>query len=188
LRMLTASNQGAASRWVGWCVGRGGLLAAVRASLAAIAERLMVDLEFGAVSGNFHVGDNITQTGDGNVGKLSYSGGPERNRGVERGEGSNPAATPPWDGGSAGVAEPLTSIEIRELAAVFGCDVAARQLLVEAGVLSERIPPPGSDATSFWTTVAALLGHGLLRDGRHRILRTAARCYPANAVFGAAGT
>jgi hypothetical protein len=99
-----------------------------------------------------------------------------------------PAATPPWDGGSAGVAEPLTSIEIRELAAVFGWDVAARQLLVEAGVLSERIPPPGSDATSFWTTVAALLGHGLLRDGRHRILRTAARCYPANAVFGAAGT
>lgn|GEM_PF-6711223 len=80
--------------------------------------------------------------------------------------------------------EPLHGREVRELAMVYGSDIAARQLLLQAGLPRERMPSE-PDALSFWLEISTQVGHGLLQDGRRRILAAAARDYPANPVFAA---
>ncbi len=84
-----------------------------------------------------------------------------------------------------GPPQPLRPAEIRALALAFGQGRGALRLLVDAGVPAERIPPPDADAAAFWAEVSALLGHGLLRDGRRRVLAAAASRFPANDVFAA---
>jgi hypothetical protein len=112
-----------------------------------------------------------------------------------RGGGTVPAAVPggpapagrePRPGHGDTRSERLSAAEIRELALVFGWSLGATQLLREAGVSAERLPPPGGDAITSWTAVADLLGNGLLADGRRRVLAAAAHRYPVNPVFAAA--
>ncbi|MCM3882877.1 effector-associated domain EAD1-containing protein [Frankia sp. R82] len=82
----------------------------------------------------------------------------------------------------------LEPVELRELAVIFGTGVGARQLLVAAGLPAERIPVAEGDAAAFWTQVSWLLGHGLIRDGRRRVLAAAARAFPGNRVFATDGS
>ncbi|KQC35433.1 MULTISPECIES: effector-associated domain 2-containing protein [Frankia] len=101
---------------------------------------------------------------------------------------ASPPADPPSGRAAAevdGPPQPLRPVEIRELASAFGQGGGARRFLVDAGVPAERIPPSDIDAATFWAEVSALLGHGLLRDGRRRVLAAAAFRFPANDVFAA---
>ncbi|EFC81423.1 effector-associated domain EAD1-containing protein [Parafrankia sp. EUN1f] len=94
--------------------------------------------------------------------------------------GGHPSAA--VDGGAP---ESLRDGESREFARVFGRGAVAMRVLRDAGLPSERIPSIEGDAETFWVEISRLLGHGLLIDGRRRVLAAAAARFPANAVFAA---
>jgi hypothetical protein len=79
----------------------------------------------------------------------------------------------------------LTANEIEALADAYPSPVAATQLLVRAGFRASVLPTwRPTDPVEFWGQVSALLGVGVLSQGRERLLGEAVRDYPANPVFG----
>lgn len=77
--------------------------------------------------------------------------------------------------------------EITTLAEVFPPVRAARTLLREAGFPMTELPAAPDTAVGFWEQVSESLAHGVLADGRRLIMRAAARRFPDQRVFAAAG-
>ncbi|CAO5252520.1 effector-associated domain EAD1-containing protein [Frankia sp. AgKG'84/4] len=81
----------------------------------------------------------------------------------------------------------LSEREIEALSRTFCTRTSAIQLLEQAGLSRGRAPVFTGSPGEFWSEVSAELDEGLLLEGRARILAAAAKRYPANAVFAAAG-
>ncbi|MCK9895519.1 effector-associated domain EAD1-containing protein [Frankia sp. AgB32] len=81
----------------------------------------------------------------------------------------------------------LSEREIEALSRTFCTRTSAIQLLEQAGLSRGRAPVFTGSPDEFWSEVSAELNEGLLLEGRVRILAAAAKRYPANAVFTAAG-
>lgn len=121
---------------------------------------------------------------------ISYNG---------RGDGGERSAAEPGKGGGSGAdrdgepghsdyegevrREGLTEREIAALARIYDTPQRARSLLARAGAPVERSPAWG-DPISFWYSMSELLGHGILANGRRKILDVAASDFPANPTFG----
>ncbi|MFE9448073.1 effector-associated domain EAD1-containing protein [Streptomyces sp. NPDC006739] len=81
----------------------------------------------------------------------------------------------------------LAPEEIEELARAYPPGPSAQGLLRRAGFPAEHVPSQvGTTSLDFWYAVAAAVSAGRVADGRGRLLVTAAREYPHNAVFRAA--
>ncbi len=81
------------------------------------------------------------------------------------------------------MSDEFTSEEVTTLAEVFPPGRTARALLREAGFPMPNVPGLPEHAAAFWEQVSESLGHGVLAEGRNRILQAASRRYPDNRVF-----
>ncbi|SQE00736.1 effector-associated domain EAD1-containing protein [Parafrankia sp. BMG5.11] len=99
-----------------------------------------------------------------------------------RGSGAT-VAVPAEEAGPPAGPSPLTELEATALAEVYSDPAAARRLLHRSGLPYHRHPVVEQDSAAFWAEVNRLLAAGALPDGRVRILREAARDFPANRRF-----
>jgi hypothetical protein len=81
----------------------------------------------------------------------------------------------------------LSRVETDALAAAFPDGNSARRLLETAGLRVDQQPSwAGLDAVGFWWSIAQLITHGKLVNGRQRLLEAALAEFPGNRVFAAA--
>ncbi len=134
--------------------------------------------------------DGVYNTGTLNAGVISTSRGASIiniNTHAEPTADATPTHTRPDPAGedARSTAAALAENEVHELARVFGTPKAATDLLRTAGFPPGRAPAwQPNNAEEFWTDVSVLLEHGIMTDGRGRLLTAAHRVFPANPVFG----
>jgi Effector-associated domain 2/Effector-associated domain 1 len=96
---------------------------------------------------------------------------------------SGPAAATPVTVVPQPASPPFAEAEITALGEAYSEPAAARRLLARAGLPYGRHPRAERNGEAFWTEVNRLLVDGAFPDGRTRILREAARDYPASRWF-----
>ncbi|CAO5241211.1 effector-associated domain EAD1-containing protein [Frankia sp. AgKG'84/4] len=134
--------------------------------------------------------DGVYNTGTLNAGVISTGRGASIvniNTDSEPAADTGPTHTRPDSAGEDArpTAAALAENEVHELACVFGTPKAATDLLRAAGFPPGRAPAwQPNNAEEFWTDVSVLLEHGIMTDGRRRLLTAAHRVFPANQVFG----
>ncbi|OHV34675.1 hypothetical protein CC117_20950 [Parafrankia colletiae] len=82
----------------------------------------------------------------------------------------------------------LNEREIEALATIFDNEIAARQLLEEAGLSRSHLPVWQVNAGIFWREVSRIIQAGVITDGRARILAAAGRRFPGNTDFTRSAT
>ncbi|WP_152991246.1 effector-associated domain EAD1-containing protein [Frankia sp. R43] len=79
----------------------------------------------------------------------------------------------------------FTELEIEALAKIYRDPQSAREVLARAGLPVQRLPA-WSDSLSFWRRVGELVGHGVVANGRRKILSAACFDFPANSILATA--
>ncbi|MBL7509852.1 tetratricopeptide repeat protein, partial [Frankia sp. CNm7] len=77
----------------------------------------------------------------------------------------------------------LTGRQVAALAGLFADQLAARQLLAEAGIPTEGLPWGSFVPRTFWTALSDELAAGVSAGGRDRLLNVLRARYPENDVF-----
>ncbi|SNQ45787.1 conserved hypothetical protein [Frankia canadensis] len=129
----------------------------------------------GAVARSLHV--HHASPGDGR------GAGPIVDVGNDRAEDLGASAPPHYRQRGDSV-RALTEDEITALAVVFATPSSAVPLLRQCDFPLHRAPSwQADDAQEFWTAVSTLLDHGIVHEGRRRLLAAAHRQFPAHPVF-----
>ena len=77
----------------------------------------------------------------------------------------------------------LSAREVRAFAEMYPDPLVAGRVLVSVGWPRGRLPLLGLNAEEYWWEVSRLLGAGIVRGGRRRLLAAAREEFPAHRLF-----